>query len=61
MGGRPPFGYDLDKEKSYVVDPQKSLIISRIFNDYGYNNKSMNEIAVEVIVVLTVQPISPPI
>lgn len=48
VGGRPPFGYDLDKEKSYVVDPQKSLIISRIFNDYGYNNKSMNEIAVEL-------------
>ena len=26
-----------------------SLIISRIFNDYSYGNKSMKEIAVELI------------
>ena len=48
VGGRPPFGYDLDKSKRYVVNSQKSLIISRIFNDYGYNNKSMKEIATEL-------------
>ena len=48
VGGRPPFGYDLDKHKSFIVDPKNSLIISRIFNDYGYGNKSMKEIAVEL-------------
>lgn len=48
VGGRPPFGYDLDKEKSYVVDPQNSQVISRIFNDYGYSNKSMRDIAIEL-------------
>lgn len=48
VGGRPPFGYDLDKEKSYVVDPQNSQVISRIFNDYGYSNKSMKDIAIEL-------------
>ena len=48
VGGRPPFGYDLDKNKSFIVDPKNSLIISRIFNDYGYGNKSMKEIAVEL-------------
>ena len=48
VGGRPPFGYDLDKDKSFIPDPQNSLIISRIFNDYGYGNKSMKEIAVEL-------------
>ena len=48
VGSRPPFGYDLDKNKSFIVDPNNSLIISRIFNDYGYGNKSMKEIAVVI-------------
>lgn len=48
VGGRPIFGYSVDKDKRFVIDPQNSLIISRIFNDYGYNNKSMKEIAVEL-------------
>lgn len=48
IGGRPPYGYDLDKTKRYIIDPSKSLIISRIFNDYGYGNKSMREISVEL-------------
>ena len=48
VGGRPPFGYDVDKNKRYVIDPKNSLIISRIFNDYGYNNKSMRGIAIEL-------------
>ena len=33
VGGRPPFGYDLDKSKRYIVNSQKSVIISRIFNE----------------------------
>lgn len=48
VGGRPIFGYSVDKDKRFIIDPQNSLIISRIFNDYGYNNKSMKEIAVEL-------------
>ena len=48
VGSRPPFGYDLDKNKNFIIDPKYSLIISRIFNDYGYGNKPMKEIAVEL-------------
>lgn len=48
VGGRPPFGYDVDKEKRYIIDRSESVIISRIFNDYGYNNKSMKDIAIEL-------------
>ena len=48
VGGRPPFGYDVDKDKRYIIDPVESSIIRRIFNDYGYNNKSMKEIAIEL-------------
>ena len=48
IGGKPPFGYDIDKEKRFVIDPKNSMVISRIFNDYGYNNKSMRDIAIEL-------------
>lgn len=48
VGGRPPFGYKVDKEKRFVINHSKSVVISRIFNDYGYNNKSMKEIALEL-------------
>ena len=48
VGGKPPFGYNVDKEKRYIINRSESVIISRIFNDYGYNNKSMKEIAVEL-------------
>ena len=48
IGGRKPFGYDVDKEKRYIIDPEESSIIRRIFNDYGYNNKSMKDIAQEL-------------
>ena len=48
VGGKPPFGYDIDKEKRFIVDPQNSLVISRIFNDYGNNNRSMKDIAIEL-------------
>lgn len=48
VGGRPPFGYDVDKEKRYIINSAESAVISRIFNDYGHNNKSMREIATEL-------------
>ena len=48
VGGRPPFGYDVDKEKRYIINRSESVVISRIFNDYGYNNKSMKDIAIEL-------------
>lgn len=48
IGGRPPFGYDLDKEKRYIIDKNKSSLVLRIYNDYGYGNKSMREIATEL-------------
>ena len=48
IGGRKPFGYDVDKEKRYVINPIESSIVKRIFTDYGYGNKSMREIATEL-------------
>ena len=48
VGGKPPFGYNVDKEKRYIINRSESVIISRIFNDYGYNNKSMKDIAIEL-------------
>ena len=48
VGGRPPFGYDVDKEKRYIINRSESVVISRIFNDYGYDNKSMKDIAIEL-------------
>lgn len=48
IGGRPPFGYDIDKEKRYIIDKHKSSLVLRIYNDYGYGNKSMMEIAKEL-------------
>ena len=48
IGGRKPFGYDVDKEKRYIIDPEESSIVKRIFTDYGYGNKSMREIATEL-------------
>ena len=48
IGGRKPFGYDVDKEKRYIIDPIESSIVKRIFTDYGYGNKSMREIATEL-------------
>ena len=48
IGGRKPFGYDVDKEKRYVRNPIESSIVKRIFTDCGYGNKSMREIATEL-------------
>ena len=41
IGGRKPFGYNVDKDKRYVINPIESAIVKRIFTDYGYGNKSM--------------------
>lgn len=48
MGGRPPFGYDLDNEKKYIINHSESIVISRIFNDYGHNNKTIKGIATDL-------------
>ena len=48
IGGRKPFGYNVDKDKRYVINPIESSIVKRIFTDYGYGNKSMREIATEL-------------
>lgn len=47
-GGKPPYGYDLDKDKKFVLHPEESVVVSRIFNDYGYGNLSMKEMAREL-------------
>lgn len=48
-GGRPPFGYTTDKDKKYVLHPTNSKIISRIFNDYAYNYKSIRRLSKELL------------
>ena len=47
-GGKPPFGYDLNKEKRYIVNPSESTIIVRIFEDYTSRNRSIREIATDL-------------
>lgn len=47
-GGKPPFGYDLNKEKRYIVNPSESTLIVRIFEDYTTRHKSIREIATDL-------------
>lgn len=47
-GGRPPFGYTTDKDKHYIIEPQHSLIVKRIFSEYVTNGKSLWRIAKEL-------------
>lgn len=47
-GGKPPFGYDLNKEKRYIVNPSESTLIVRIFEDYTSRHKSIREIATDL-------------
>lgn len=48
VGGRPPYGYNIDKSKRYVIHPTQSRTIHRIFTDYGTKGKTMREIATEL-------------
>lgn len=48
-GGRPPFGYTTDKDKKYILHPVNSKIISRIFNDYAYNYKSIRRLSKDLL------------
>ena len=48
-GGRAPFGYTTDKDKRYILHPINSKIISRIFNEYAYNNKSIRRLSKDLL------------
>lgn len=48
IGGKPPFGYNVDKDKRFIISPTDSMIVRRIYEDYAIRNKSMKEIAVEL-------------
>ena len=37
-GGTPPLGYDVDKDKNYVINPYEAEIVKIIFNMYGNNH-----------------------
>lgn len=47
-GGKPPFGYSVDKEKRFIINPTDSMVVRRVYEDYAIRNKSMKEIAVEL-------------
>ena len=44
IGGKPPFGYDYDKEGHYVVNPIEGPILQDVFRMYGIEKKSIFEI-----------------
>ena len=47
-GGKPPFGYKIDKNKKFVIQSTQANILNRIFKDYAYGGKTMNTIATEL-------------
>ena len=44
IGGKPPFGYDYDKEGHYVINPIEGPIMQEAFRMYGIEKKSIFEI-----------------
>lgn len=46
--GRPPFGYSVDKDKYYIIDPIQSEIVKRFFTQYSKGDVSIADIAKEL-------------
>lgn len=46
--GRPPFGYAINKEKYYIIDPITSKIVERFFLRYSKGDISIEQIAMEM-------------
>ena len=46
--GRPPFGYAINKEKYYIVDPITSKIVERCFLQYSKGDTTIADIAKEL-------------
>ena len=46
--GRPPFGYSIDKDKYYIIDPIQSKIVERFFLQYSKGDVSIADIAKEL-------------
>lgn len=46
--GRPPFGYTINRDKYYVVDPQQSEIVKRFFLQYSKGDTTIKAIAQEL-------------
>lgn len=48
VSGRPPFGYAINKEKYFVVDPITSKIVERFFLQYSKGDTTIADIAKEL-------------
>ena len=48
FSGRPPFGYAINKEKYFVVDPITSKIVERFFLQYSKGDTTIADIAKEL-------------
>lgn len=48
FGGKRPFGYNIINKK-LEINEEEANIIRRIFNDYVYDNKSLRQIATELV------------
>ena len=48
MSGRPPFGYAINKEKYFIVDPITSKIVERFFLQYSKGDTTIAQIAKEL-------------
>lgn len=47
-GGVPPFGYATDKEKRYIIHPEESKILKRIYHEYINTSNSLRTITKEL-------------
>ena len=48
VSGRPPFGYAINKEKYFIVDPITSKIVERFFLQYSKGDTTIAQIAKEL-------------
>lgn len=46
--GRPPFGYTINRDKYYVIDPEQSEIVKRFFLQYSKGDTTIKAIAQEL-------------
>lgn len=47
-GGRPPFGYTIDKNKNFIVKEEEAEVVRKMFNDYGNGLKSIRKLAADL-------------
>lgn len=47
-GGRPPYGYSIDREKYYIINPEQSEVVKRFYLRYSKGDTTIADIAKEL-------------